>query len=58
MIVLILNNPAEQCDEYAGYALVMRLSCTVSGHDSAEDAIACLHLMQWKVKEDLKGFSK
>ncbi|XP_063849289.1 serine-rich adhesin for platelets-like isoform X2 [Scylla paramamosain] len=30
----------------------------VSGHDSAEDAIACLHLMQWKVKEDLKGFSK
>ncbi|XP_045126567.1 NK-tumor recognition protein-like [Portunus trituberculatus] len=30
----------------------------VSGHDSAEDAIACLHLMQWKVKDDLKGFSK
>ncbi|KAG0726437.1 RNA exonuclease 1 [Chionoecetes opilio] len=30
----------------------------VSGHDSAEDAVSALHLMQWKVKDDLKGFTK
>ncbi|KAK2718702.1 RNA exonuclease 1 homolog [Artemia franciscana] len=28
----------------------------VSGHDSAEDAIACMELMLWKVKEDMKMF--
>ncbi|XP_071521354.1 uncharacterized protein [Panulirus ornatus] len=27
----------------------------VSGHDSAEDATTCMYLMQWKVKEDIKG---
>lgn len=26
----------------------------VSGHDSAEDALACMELIIWKVKEDLK----
>lgn len=26
----------------------------VDGHDSAEDAIACMELMMWKVKQDLK----
>ncbi|XP_076271986.1 uncharacterized protein LOC143203634 isoform X1 [Rhynchophorus ferrugineus] len=26
----------------------------VSGHDSAEDAIACMELIRWKLKEDLK----
>nr|CAG4646056.1 EOG090X01LQ [Macrothrix elegans] len=26
----------------------------VGGHDSAEDAIACMELMLWKVKQDLK----
>nr|CAG4649957.1 EOG090X01LQ [Sida crystallina] len=26
----------------------------VGGHDSAEDAIACLDLMLWKIKQDLK----
>nr|CAG4640649.1 EOG090X01LQ [Eulimnadia texana] len=26
----------------------------VDGHDSAEDAIACMELMLWKVKQDLK----
>lgn len=26
----------------------------VSGHDSAEDALTCMELMIWKVKEDLK----
>ncbi|KAK7068614.1 RNA exonuclease 1 [Halocaridina rubra] len=30
----------------------------VSGHDSAEDAITCMHLMQWRIKEDLKGFGQ
>ncbi|XP_075682591.1 RNA exonuclease 1 homolog [Rhinoderma darwinii] len=27
----------------------------VSGHDSSEDATACMELMIWKVKEDTKG---
>ncbi|XP_069170819.1 RNA exonuclease 1 homolog [Procambarus clarkii] len=27
----------------------------VSGHDSAEDALTCMKLMQWRIKEDLKG---
>ncbi|XP_042222013.1 serine-rich adhesin for platelets-like isoform X2 [Homarus americanus] len=27
----------------------------VSGHDSAEDALTCMRLMKWRVKEDLKG---
>uniref|UniRef100_A0A6I8S9V2 Uncharacterized XB5934250 n=1 Tax=Xenopus tropicalis TaxID=8364 RepID=A0A6I8S9V2_XENTR len=27
----------------------------VGGHDSAEDATACMELMMWKVKEDTKG---
>lgn len=27
----------------------------VDGHDSAEDAIACMELMMWKVKQDLKN---
>ncbi|KAK8723670.1 hypothetical protein OTU49_011488, partial [Cherax quadricarinatus] len=27
----------------------------VSGHDSAEDALTCMQLMQWRIKEDLKG---
>lgn len=26
----------------------------VGGHDSAEDAIACMELMMWKIKQDLK----
>ena len=26
----------------------------VDGHDSHEDAAACLELMRWKVKEDMK----
>ena len=26
----------------------------VEGHDSHEDARACLELMRWKVKEDMK----
>ncbi|XP_066157053.1 RNA exonuclease 1 homolog [Euwallacea fornicatus] len=26
----------------------------VAGHDSAEDAIACMELIKWKLKEDLK----
>ncbi|KAF2361322.1 Elongin A binding-protein 1 [Trinorchestia longiramus] len=26
----------------------------VSGHDSAEDAITCMELLHWKIKEDLK----
>lgn len=30
----------------------------VSGHDSAEDAVTCMHLMQWKIKEDLKRIKK
>lgn len=30
----------------------------VSGHDSAEDAVTCMHLMQWRIKEDLKGFGQ
>ena len=24
------------------------------GHDSKEDAIACMNLMQWKIKSDLQ----
>lgn len=27
---------------------------TVDGHDSSEDATACLELMIWKLKEDAK----
>ncbi|KAF8768269.1 RNA exonuclease 1 homolog [Argiope bruennichi] len=27
----------------------------VGGHDSCEDAVSCMELMLWKVKEDLKG---
>lgn len=27
---------------------------TESGHDSFEDAAACMELVQWKVKEDLR----
>lgn len=27
---------------------------SVSGHDSAEDALTCMELVMWKVKEDLK----
>ncbi|KAF2902826.1 hypothetical protein ILUMI_03362 [Ignelater luminosus] len=27
----------------------------ISGHDSAEDALTCMELVQWKVKEELKG---
>nr|XP_025042549.1 RNA exonuclease 1 homolog [Pelodiscus sinensis] len=27
----------------------------VGGHDSSEDAVACMELMLWKVKEDTKG---
>ncbi|XP_044270142.1 RNA exonuclease 1 homolog [Tribolium madens] len=27
---------------------------SVSGHDSAEDAIACMELVKWKLKEELK----
>ena len=27
---------------------------SVDGHDSHEDAAACLELMRWKVKEDMK----
>lgn len=26
----------------------------VSGHDSAEDALTCMELLQWKIKEDFK----
>lgn len=26
----------------------------VSGHDSAEDAVTCMELINWKLKEDLK----
>lgn len=26
----------------------------VGGHDSAEDAVACLDLMMWRIKQDLK----
>ena len=25
------------------------------GHDSSEDAIACLQLMKWKIREDAKA---
>ncbi|XP_018594833.2 RNA exonuclease 1 homolog [Scleropages formosus] len=32
-----------------------RIIQSVSGHDSGEDAIACMELMLWKVKEDSKG---
>lgn len=28
---------------------------TVGGHDSREDAVACMELMLWKVKEDIRG---
>ncbi|XP_030765961.1 RNA exonuclease 1 homolog [Sitophilus oryzae] len=30
----------------------------VSGHDSAEDAIACMELIKWKLKEELKVRTK
>lgn len=30
----------------------------VSGHDSAEDAVACMELIKWKLKEDLKVKTK
>lgn len=30
------------------------LSPTVEGHDSSEDARACMELMIWKIKEDAK----
>jgi hypothetical protein len=35
------------------YVLLMNEMCLVSegGHDSAEDAKACMELMRWKVKE-------
>nr|XP_023028171.1 RNA exonuclease 1 homolog [Leptinotarsa decemlineata] len=29
----------------------------VSGHDSAEDAITCMELLKWKLKDDYKGRS-
>lgn len=30
----------------------------VSGHDSAEDAVTCMELIKWKLKEDLKVKTK
>ncbi|CAD6227837.1 GSCOCG00006295001-RA-CDS [Cotesia congregata] len=38
------------CSEY----LRKIIQNDVGGHDSSEDAIACMELMQWKVKEDAK----
>lgn len=34
--------------------MALFLSLPVGGHDSAEDAAACMELMLWKVKEDGK----
>ena len=37
------------------YENLMEFFILVSGHDSAEDALTCMQLMHWKVKETLKA---
>lgn len=39
----------------AGFVQSFMLFFLVGGHDSREDAAACMQLMLWKVKEDTKG---
>ncbi len=36
----------------------MAISYTVGGHDSAEDALACMDLMKMKAGEDIKKLTQ
>ena len=43
------------CSKFARLWNIFFFFCiSVDGHDSHEDAAACLELMRWKVKEDMK----
>lgn len=37
-----------------GVTAILLLLSPVEGHDSSEDARACMELMVWKIKEDAK----
>ena len=40
--------------EFSSPDRIFAVCISVDGHDSHEDAKACLELMRWKVKEDVK----
>ena len=33
---------------------IFKITFTEDGHDSLEDAVSCVELMLWRVKEDMK----
>lgn len=39
---------------FLSHCLISQLYFLVGGHDSKEDAVACMELVHWKVREEAK----